>query len=222
MYLAGLAVYVLAIQGPSRTQFRRRQVMEDWTRALDEVLDLEVWAAWMIIPLVYLATNWLDGLNYSVPIFLGALGIALYAGALWLLWRAYSELGEHWSPKLDLMEDQEVITTGVYRFVRHPIYAGLWLWACAQLLLIHNWVEGFAFLVLYVPLYLIRVPREEAMMVQQFGDEYRRYLESTPALIPRPWRAYGTMEVEDSTPSTIEGPAEGDAEHSERVDAGED
>ncbi|NIV39575.1 MAG: DUF1295 domain-containing protein [Anaerolineae bacterium] len=120
------------------------------------------------------------------------------------------------------MEDQEVITTGVYRFVRHPIYAGLWLWACAQLLLIHNWVEGFAFLVLYVPLYLIRVPREEAMMVQQFGDEYRRYLESTPALIPRPWRAYGTMEVEDSTPSTIEGPAEGDAEHSERVDAGEE
>ncbi|HOO53782.1 MAG TPA: hypothetical protein PLX30_06035, partial [Methanothrix sp.] len=59
------------------------------------------------------------------------------------------------------------------------------LWAVAQLLLLQNWIAGPAFLVASIPLYVARIPREEEMMLDQFGDEYRRYLERTGRVVPR-------------------------------------
>ena len=73
----------------------------------------------------------------------------------------------------------------MFRRIRHPIYAGMWLWASAQPLLLQNWIAGFAFLVLFTPLYLLRVPREEQMMLDHFGEDYRRYLARTGRVLPR-------------------------------------
>ena len=80
---------------------------------------------------------------------------------------------------------------GVYRFVRHPMYAAHLLWAVAQVLLIPNWITGPAMLVFFVPMYLVRVPREERMMLEHFGDAYRRYRARTGAVLPRftAWRS---------------------------------
>ena len=49
-------------------------------------------------------------------------------------------------------------------------YTHMWLWGVAQTLLLQNRVAGFSSLVLFLPLYLLRVPREERMMVEEFGD----------------------------------------------------
>jgi len=67
-----------------------------------------------------------------------------------------TDLGRNWSPKIDVIEGQKLVTDGVYRTLRHPIYAGMWLWGLAQPLLIHNWIAGFALLVTFTPLYLLR------------------------------------------------------------------
>jgi protein-S-isoprenylcysteine O-methyltransferase Ste14 len=55
----------------------------------------------------------------------------------------------------------------------------------AQLLLLQNWIAWPSFLVASIPLYVVRIPREEVMMVDQFGDEYRRYMERTGRVVPR-------------------------------------
>jgi len=63
-----------------------------------------------------------------------------------------------------------------------------WLWAIAQVLLIHNWIAGPAFLVIFLPLYFLRVPREENLMLETFKDQYRQYMHKTGRIIPRLWQ----------------------------------
>ena len=65
------------------------------------------------------------------------------------------------------------------------MYASEWLWGIAQALLLQNWVAGWAGLALFTPLYVLRVPREERMMLDQFGEEYRAYMDRTGRVVPR-------------------------------------
>lgn len=89
---------------------------------------------------------------------------------------------------VQVREGHTLVTGGVYRYMRHPMYAAHWLWAIAQALLIENWLAGLALLVTFLPLCLIRIPREEEMMLENFGEEYRQYMNRTGRLIPRLWR----------------------------------
>jgi protein-S-isoprenylcysteine O-methyltransferase Ste14 len=136
---------------------------------------------------VYIFSNWLDFANYSLPDWLGWAGCVLFAASLGLYASAYRELGENWSPRLEVLESQQLVTTGVYRHMRHPVYAAMWLWSLAQPLLLHNWIAGFGLLVAFVPLYLLRMPREEEMMVEHFGQAYKDYIEESGRLIPHFW-----------------------------------
>jgi protein-S-isoprenylcysteine O-methyltransferase Ste14 len=65
------------------------------------------------------------------------------------------------------------------------MYAAMWLWGMAQTLLLQNWIVGWAGLVLFVPMYVLRVPREEQMMIEQFGEAYREYMIQTGRVVPR-------------------------------------
>lgn len=95
------------------------------------------------------------------------------------------DLGHNWSATLRIRPEHSLITHGVYRRIRHPMYTAHLLWAIAQGLLLANWLAGWIFLVAFVPLYLLRVPHEEQMMLEQFGQEYRTYMARTGRIIPR-------------------------------------
>ncbi len=107
------------------------------------------------------------------------------AAAVWLFWRSHADLGRNWSPSLQLREGHELVTGGVYRSIRHPMYASQWVWGVAQALLLRNWISGWSGLVLFAPLYLSRVPCEEQMMLEQFGEEYSAYMNRTGRIFPR-------------------------------------
>ena len=68
------------------------------------------------------------------------------------------------------------------------MYSAHWLWGIAQALLVYNWISGLASLAIFIPLYLLRVPREEKVMLNEFGDEYRQYMRRTGRVTPRLWR----------------------------------
>lgn len=138
-----------------------------------------------VLPLVYLLTPWLDFANYRLPEGIGLVGAAVFALALWLLWKSHADLGQNFSVKLEIQQQHALVTQGVYRHVRHPMYAAHWLWAIAQLLLLHNGIAGPAFLVTFVPFYLWRVPHEEQMMLDRFAEEYRSYMGRMGRVIPR-------------------------------------
>jgi protein-S-isoprenylcysteine O-methyltransferase Ste14 len=99
--------------------------------------------------------------------------------------KTHAQLGRNWSVTLEVRVDHALITDGVYARVRHPMYTAFWLWALAQAILLPNWIAGFAGIVGFGTLYLIRVDREEAMLLETFGDQYRDYMRRTGRVIPR-------------------------------------
>ena len=88
-------------------------------------------------------TPWLDIADHHRPTWVGWIGVALFAVALWLLWRAHVDLGRNWSPTLQVMEQHALVTRGIYGTIRHPIYAAHWLWAIGQALLLPNWIAAW-------------------------------------------------------------------------------
>jgi len=156
----------------------------DKRKSLVDIILISDVGVGMALPLFYLFTPWLDFADYDLPGWLGWIGTAVFAGALFLLWRSHIDLGSNWSAILQIRQEHSLVTDGIYRHIRHPMYAAHLLWAIAQGLLLENWLAGWAFLVISVPFYLLRVPKEEKMMLEQFGQEYRQYLSRTGRIIP--------------------------------------
>jgi len=137
------------------------------------------------IPLIYTATSWLDFANYQLAGWMGWFGVILMMGALVVFAKAHLDLKSNWSPSLEIYDGHTLVINGIYKFIRHPMYASQWLWATAQILLLQNWLAGPLDLIIFIPFYLLRVRAEERMMQDQFGEVYRNYQLSTGALIPR-------------------------------------
>lgn len=144
-----------------------------------------LWGVSILLPFVFIFTHWLGFADYHLPTWAGWAGVVLFALAVCLLWRSHADLGRGWSITTEVRERQALVTDGVFRHVRHPMYAAHLLWGIAQALLIQNWIAGLASLVVMLPLYALRVPREERMMLEEFGEEYRLYMRRTGRVIPR-------------------------------------
>lgn len=139
----------------------------------------------MWLPILMIATPVLDVASYDPPSAVRLLGLILAAAGLWLFWRSHVDLGAYWSPVLEIREEHVLISDGVYRRVRHPMYAALVLITAAQACFLHNWIAGPAGLITFLILYRVRVRPEEAMMEQSFGDAYRDYYSRTGRLVPK-------------------------------------
>jgi protein-S-isoprenylcysteine O-methyltransferase Ste14 len=163
---------------------RKIKAEKKYSNVLDIIL-VSAAGIGMDLPFVYLFTSWFDFANYSLPSWSGWAGAAIFVGAIFMLWRSHVDLGRNWSATLCITGQHSLVTTGVYRRIRHPMYTAHLFWALAQGLLLSNWLAGWAFLVLSIPLYIVRIPKEEQMMLEHFGEEYREYISRTGRLIPR-------------------------------------
>lgn len=103
------------------------------------------------------------------------------AGIGFAIW-ARVHLGRNWSSAPALKEDHELVTTGPYRFVRHPIYTGL-LFAILGSVLISGAVWFIMFFAICA-VFVNRVYDEERLMLKTFPQEYPAYMKRTKALIP--------------------------------------
>lgn len=137
-----------------------------------------------LIPLAYVATGFPAAAERAFVPALAWLGLLAALGALAMFWLTHRALGRNWSVSLQVRENHRLIQDGVYARVRHPMYTAFWLWAVAQALLLPNWVAGLSGLVGFGTLYAFRIGREERMMLDAFGDEYRAYSARTARLIP--------------------------------------
>jgi len=100
-----------------------------------------------------------------------------------LVW-VHHTLGEEWSTNLRFCEGHQLITGGPYRWVRHPMYTVLFIFFIGLTLLSANWLVFVLVAASIVVLYR-RIGIEEAMMIENFGDEYRAYMMNTGRLFPK-------------------------------------
>jgi protein-S-isoprenylcysteine O-methyltransferase Ste14 len=139
----------------------------------------------LLLPVLYLFTPLLGFADYSLAPFAQWFGLGVMLTALWMFWRSHADLGLNWSISLEIRVGHSLVTDGVYRAIRHPMYASIWLWSVAQGLMLENWLAGWSALVTFAPLYFLRTPREERMMCEAFGEGYRQYMTRTGRLLPR-------------------------------------
>lgn len=137
-----------------------------------------------VLPSIYVIANAPAFANYALRPWQPWLGAAVFAAALWLFHRTHKDLGRNWSVTLEVRDRHTLVTNGVYSRVRHPMYLAFWLWAVAQALLLSNWIAGPAGLIGFGTLFFLRVGREEALMIETFGDEYCRYMARTSRILP--------------------------------------
>jgi protein-S-isoprenylcysteine O-methyltransferase Ste14 len=137
-----------------------------------------------IVPAIYLLTSEPKFASYKFQPALAWLGAAAFACSWWLFYRTHKDLGRNWSVTLEIRVEHALVTTGVYSRVRHPMYSAFWLWAVAQALLLPNWVAGPAGIVGFGTLFFCRIGREERLMAEIFGEQYRQYVARTNRIIP--------------------------------------
>jgi protein-S-isoprenylcysteine O-methyltransferase Ste14 len=112
------------------------------------------------------------------------MGVAL--GVLSLVVYAWSRitLGKEWSSPLQIREKHHLVTTGPYARIRHPIYLALMGFLTGSALITANWFV-IALLVFSIVDLNLRIPKEEQMMIEEFGYEYIAYMQKTGRLLPK-------------------------------------
>jgi protein-S-isoprenylcysteine O-methyltransferase Ste14 len=139
----------------------------------------------MIIAGLYLLNvPWIWWSYLLMPIWLRVAGVVLSVVSLVYLYWAGKVLAEHYSYTLEVQESQKLVTAGPYHRIRHPIYTGTLAFLVFQFIVADNWLF-LALAIALVPYLLKRIKKEEAMMVEHFGEEYVDYMKRTGRLIPR-------------------------------------
>ncbi len=182
-FMAFLAAY-LAIRGVFIRRTRRAKAVSK-NDLRDRLLVLTMGLGQVVLPFIFVTRPLLAVADRAQPFACLVLGALAMAAGLWLFWRSHADLGDSWSVTLELNADHRLVTRGVYRFVRHPMYLSFVVLGIGQALLLANWIAGFAGLAATALLVAVRLSHEEAMMMEAFGDEYRDYMRRTGRILPR-------------------------------------
>ena len=133
--------------------------------------------AWVIDP------KWVAWSAVDLPVWLRWIGVGFGAATGVLLIWTFRSLGKNLTDTVVTRREHALITTGPYRWVRHPLYLATLLAVITDSLMAANWFLAWTGVVVFA-LLVIRTRREEEELVKRFGDDYRRYMDSTPMFFP--------------------------------------
>ena len=128
---------------------------------------------------------WLSWASLPLPLWLRWAGVGMAILGFALLQWAQNILGKNWSDTPRMIEEQSLITSGPYQFIRHPIYTAFLLILGSTLLISANWLIGLAWIGMTLLEVASRIGFEENLMLEYFGDQYREYRKRTGRLLPK-------------------------------------
>ena len=111
-------------------------------------------------------------------------GVVLAVASFWIRRQAIKSLGKFWSLHVEIRQNHPFVRSGPFRWVRHPTYFSMILELVAAGLILQAWISLPICLALLLPVLAWRLRTEEAALVEQFGEAYRDYRRTTPALLP--------------------------------------
>lgn len=134
---------------------------------------------------IYLFTPWLNFALLPVGDFSRVAASLLMFLNIVFFWWIHRSLGENWSPVLEIRKEQSLITSGPYKYIRHPMYTCFFIHAITLVFVSANWVVGLMGLLSFGFIYPFRVRTEERMMLDTFGEQYFDYMKRTGRLFPK-------------------------------------
>ena len=149
------------------------------------ILRVSIFFMLIVFLVMYFAgASWIDGFSFYLPDWMRWAGFAIGIVTVFFWTWVQVTLDTQWSPQLQLTKDHHLITTGPYARIRHPLYAGMCGWFISLSLLTANLIFLGACILAFAGL-LWRIPREEQMMIETFGDEYKAYMQRTGRFFPK-------------------------------------
>ena len=126
--------------------------------------------------------------NLRAPLFsltspMNVAGVMLFLTGLTIRVSAAATLNKSYSPTLEVRDDHRLVKHGLYKYIRHPIYTGLFLGVLAVPVYASS-LLGFLIALMSIPLVIYRMGVEEKMLSEEYGDEYLEYMKATWRLIP--------------------------------------
>ncbi len=152
--------------------------------------------------------SWIVFLSIPLPDWFRLIMVGVTALSIpFTLW-GYRTLGKNWVHTLDpskflRRKKETLVTSGPYRYVRNPIYLGAFTFIMALALVAANWLILLPALVLITIIYA-QIGKEELMLIDRFGDEYREYMKRTPRFIPRFRHEHPTQQRKATSTSLTE------------------
>lgn len=175
LWVSWLAYWFIAAHNTKQT--RRKEPL---LSRLEHMVPLLVAVALYYLPE---SSSWLFQHFMPSGLVLYWLGVALLVvGLLFTVW-ARVHLGTNWSGTVTVKQDHELVRTGPYALVRHPIYTGLLLGFVGTAIALGEW-RGIVSLVLVAAAFIYKIQTEERFMIETFGAAYVDYRQKTRALIP--------------------------------------
>lgn len=183
--LAAALVGMAIIRAPFVRHSARVAVARSHETRLDRIL-VGLVGAGLFAQLVWLCGG-LGFASRSQPAWCPVVGAACVLIGLVLLHRSHRDLGVNWSNTLVLRAGHVLVTGGIYRWVRHPMYVALLVYGLGLLILVPDWFAGPAFVVSFGGLVASRLGAEERMLRGRFGADWDAYTARSWRLIPKVW-----------------------------------
>ena len=121
--------------------------------------------------------------NLSMFPVLRIVGLALFIIGLTIMIVGQATLRRNYSGTVVIREDHQLVTHGIYRFTRNPIYLGL-IMVVTGIPVFAASMYGFLISLVLIPIILNRIRLEEELLTEEFRDAYQKYKETTKKLIP--------------------------------------
>ena len=182
-------IVILVVISIIRIYFGKHRLTTKYIRSIHPILErinsYLVSFGMIIFPLLNIFLSTFDKSKFYVPYYFKVFsGIMLFLATI-IFYLSHKELADNWSPFVEVKERQNLIKTGIYRYIRHPMYLSMWLFAFFQGFLLSNiFIEIFGILA-WSNLYFIRINNEEKIMIDIFGNEYKEYIENTGRIFPK-------------------------------------
>jgi protein-S-isoprenylcysteine O-methyltransferase Ste14 len=183
IWVIGIVAWYV-IRYPFERRARRVRIVAGGRSSSDTVGLASALLGLAILPGFYVATGIPGAADRPTSAWAVALGTIIFCSALWIFRRSHKELGRNWSITLEIRERHELVSAGPYAWVRHPMYTSFMLMGLGQAFLLPNWVAGISGLIGFAVLFLLRVDKEERMMLENLGSQYRAYMERTKRIFP--------------------------------------
>lgn len=136
-------------------------------------------------PFVYLVNpEWMAWSKIGLPVWVRWLGFVIGALCVLGIYWLFSSIGSGITPTSATRKQHSLVTSGPYRWVRHPLYTIASTLFVAFGMMADIWFIAALGMLTFV-LMAIRTPKEEANLIEKFGDEYRDYMKRTGAFLPK-------------------------------------
>jgi protein-S-isoprenylcysteine O-methyltransferase Ste14 len=128
--------------------------------------------------------KWMAWSSMNLPIWLRWVGVGIGVAAGTLLIGTFRSLGKNLTDTVVTRKEHMLVTSGPYRWVRHPFYVAFVLAVVANSLVAANWFLLLTGLIAFA-LIVVRTRKEEERLLARFGDAYREYMKKTGRFLPR-------------------------------------